>query len=88
MRVLGNYTVVELASQTTVLDNGLAINNETQSRKDIVTGTVIKTNNPDLKDGELIYFPLYAANMVTFKGKAYYVVDNRDVLLVDDTINS
>ena len=88
MRVLGNYTVVELASQTTVLDNGLAINNETQSRKDIVTGTVIKTNNPDLKDGELIYFPLYAANMVTFQGKTLYVVDNRDVLLVDDTINS
>lgn len=86
IRVTQGKILVEPTVQMTSLGNGLQINNETQSRKDIVTGIV--------KDGKykdsMIYFPLYAASPLTYEGNSYYIIDEQDVLAIecDDSTNN
>lgn len=82
MKVINNNTLVKYGNQTTTLGNGLSVNVETQNRKDIVTGTVIQSTNPEIKG--TVWFPLYAASVVTTGGQEYYVVNNDDIMLVDD----
>ena len=86
IRVTQGKVLVKPTVQMTSLGNGLQINNETQSRKDIVTGIV--------KDGKykdsMIYFPLYAASPLTYEGNSYYIIDEQDVLAIecDDSTNN
>lgn len=79
----GNVLVKPIA-QATNLGNGLQINNETQSRKDIITGLVI--DGGELK-GFVVYFPLYAASPLTYEGVNYLILNEQDVLAYDPTDN-
>ena len=83
LKVINDNTLVKLEKQFTTLGNGLNINNETQNRKDIVSGSVVSTTNSEL-DGSTVYFPLYAASIVTLKDGEYYIVNNKDILLVEN----
>lgn len=71
--------LVEPVTQMTNLGNGLQINNETQSRKDIIAGLVI---NGEYKDST-IFFPLYSASPITWEGKGYLILDAQDVLAIE-----
>ena len=82
MRVINNNTLVKLEKQSTTLGNGLNINNETQNRKDIVTGTVVQTTDTTISG--VIWFPLYAASMITTSEGEFYIINNADILAVDD----
>lgn len=82
MRVLNNNTLIKLEKQSTTLGNGLSVNNETQNRKDIVTGTVVQSTDPDIKG--TAYFPMYAASIITTSEGEFYIVNNADILALDD----
>lgn len=71
--------LVEPVTQMTNLGNGLQINNETQSRKDVIAGIVI---DGEYKDST-IYFPLYSASPLTYEGKSYLILDALDVLAIE-----
>lgn len=85
IRVTKGKLLVQPIVTMTNLGNGLQINNETQSRKDIITGTVI--DGEEYK-GAVVYFPLYAASPLSYEGVNYLVLDVRDVLAVDDPRDS
>lgn len=80
LKVLNKKLLVQPRTSMTSLGNGIQINNETQSRKDIVSGTVI---DGELK-GKIIYYPLYAANPVSYEGSNYAILDMDDVLAYED----
>lgn len=75
----GNILVKPIVGATE-LGNGLQINNETQSRKDIVTGLVIDGEYKDT----VVYFPLYAASTLMYEGENYLVLNVQDILAIDD----
>ena len=84
IKVTANKILVQQLDTQTELGNGLSITNETQSRKDIVNGLVIETG-PEvgpIKDC-VVYFPLYAALPLSYKGVNYLIVDMDDVLAYD-----
>lgn len=80
IKVTKGNVLVKPIVQATNLGNGLQINNETQSRKDIITGLVI---DGEYKDA-VVYFPLYAASPLTYEGINYMILNEQDVLAVDD----
>ena len=82
MKVINNNTLIKLEKQFTTLGNGLNINNETQNRKDIVTGTVVQSTNSNIKG--IAYFPMYAASIITTSEGEFYIVNNEDILALDD----
>ena len=82
MRVINNNTLIKLEKQFTTLGNGLNINNETQNRKDIVTGTVVQSTDSNIKG--TAYYPMYAASIITTAEGEFYIVNNEDILALDD----
>ena len=82
MKVINNNTLIKLEKQFTTLGNGLNINNETQNRKDIVTGTVVQSTDSNIKG--IAYFPMYAASIITTAEGEFYIVNNEDILALDD----
>jgi co-chaperonin GroES (HSP10) len=84
MRVINDNLLVKLESQSTTFGNGLSVNNETQNRKDIISGKVFKTSVNEIKEGELVWFPLYAASVVTLSEGEFYIINVDDVMIVDD----
>ena len=79
IHVTEGKVLVEPVVQNTNLGNGLQINNETQSRKDIISGII--------KDGKylgsMVYFPLYAANTLMYEGTNYLILDEKDILAIE-----
>lgn len=82
MKVINNNTLVRLGEQSTILGNGLSVNNENQNRKDIVTGTVVQSTSDEIYG--TVWFPLYAASIITTKDGEFYIVNNQDIMLIDD----
>ena len=82
MKVINNNTLIKLEKQSTTFGNGLSVNNETQNRKDIVTGTVVQSTDPQIHG--TVYFPMYAASIITNAEGEFYIVNNEDILAVDD----
>lgn len=80
LKVMQGKLLVQPRTSMTNLGNGIQINNETQSRKDIVSGTVL---DGTLK-GNIIYYPLYAASPITYEGGNYFILDENDVLAYED----
>lgn len=84
IHVTEGKVLVEPVVQNTNLGNGLQINNETQSRKDIISGKV--------KDGKyigsMVYFPLYAANTLMYEGTNYLILDEKDILAIEECNDS
>jgi co-chaperonin GroES (HSP10) len=83
IKVTKGNVLIEPTTQATNLGNGLQINNETQSRKDVVTGRVI---DGEYKD-DVVYFPLYAASPLTYNGINYLILNEQDILAYDSTDN-
>lgn len=79
IKVVQGKTLVKPVVQATNLGNGIQINQETQSRKDIVTGLVIDGTYKD----SMVYFPLYAACQLTYEGESYLILDEQDILAYD-----
>lgn len=79
IHVVQGKVLVEPQISSTSLGNGLQINNETQSRKDIISGLVVDGKYKD----SMIYFPLYAANPLTYEGKSYLILDEQDILAIE-----
>ena len=82
MKVINNNTLVKLGKNTTILGNGLSINNENQNRKDIVSGSVYLSDK--FEEGTTIWFPLYAASIITLTQGEFYIVNNEDVLVIEN----
>lgn len=80
IHVTEGKVLVEPNITSTSLGNGLQINNETQSRKDIATGKVIDGKY----EGAMVYFPLYAANTLMYEGINYLILDERDILAIEN----
>lgn len=89
LKVTNNKMLIEPIVERTTLGNGLQINNETQSRKDIICGKCI-----DCEYGGYInlkiYFPLYAASTISYNGTNYMIIDVKDMLAMEsyDTENN
>ena len=83
IKVTKGNVLIEPTTQATNLGNGLQINNETQSRKDVVTGIVI---DGEYKDA-VVYFPLYAASPLTYNGVNYLILNEQDILAYDSADN-
>ena len=86
MKVINNNTLVKLGDQSTTLGNGLSINNENQNRKDIVTGYVVQSTDKEIKGK--VWFPLYAASIITTSDGEFYIVNNQDIMAIDDRENN
>ena len=82
IKVTVNKILVQLMDSQTELGNGISINNETQSRKDIVKGKVIDDPLHSYEDC-VVYFPLYAALPISYKGTNYLIIDKNDILAYD-----
>ena len=83
IKVTKGNVLIEPTTQATNLGNGLQINNETQSRKDVVTGIVIEGEYKDA----VVYFPLYAASPLTYNGINYLILNEQDILAYDSADN-
>lgn len=85
IKVNKNKILVQQMDSQTELGNGIAITNETQSRKDIIKGKVIAKHYDlyDISENDVVYFPLYAALPLSYKGTDYLIIDMADVLAYD-----
>lgn len=78
IKPINKFKLIKPLEKVTSLDNGLLINSETQSRKDIISGTC-------LVSGDTLFFPLYAASTLLYKGNEFLVVHEDDIMCVDDS---
>lgn len=83
IKVAEHKILVQQLDTQTELGNGLSITNETQSRKDIIKGKVIDARDLNTFIGDVVYFPLYAALPISYKGINYLIIDVDDVLAYD-----
>lgn len=79
--MLNNFISVSLDGDKKTLGNGLTIN-ETRGRRDIVSGTIVNSDNPKLPCGARVWFPLYAATIVLVNGEPYHIVKYDDLMMV------
>lgn len=84
MRVINNNLLVRLESQSTTYSNGLSVNNETQNRKDIISGVVTDSSCDSVSVGVVVYFPMYAASVISLSEGEFYIVNVDDVMIIDD----
>ena len=80
IHITNKKLLIKPITEMTSLGNGLQINNETQSRKDVVTGICVDGTYKDSK----VYYPLYAAFPITYKGENYLIIDEQDILAFDN----
>lgn len=84
MRLFNDFILIKLEAEKTQLSNGLNVK-ETRGKRDIVQGTVVATvegiDPKFLGAGDIVLFPLYAANQVTIDDQDYVVVAYKDLIL-------
>ena len=83
IKVTNNKILIKQLDTETELGNGISINNETQSRKDVVSGLVVDSTDKQYEKDRVVYFPLYAALPVSYDGENYLIVDIKDILAYD-----
>jgi hypothetical protein len=79
--MLNGFIAVTLDGDKKTLGNGLTIN-ETRGRRDIVSGTIIISDESDIPCGARAWFPLYAATIVLLDGEPYHIVKRDDLMMV------
>lgn len=85
-KMTNKFWLVELQEENKLLANGITVK-ETRGKRDIVTGKVIMgdiTSGFPCNIGDLIWFPLYAANPITIDGKALLIVHQDDIIMVKE----
>lgn len=86
VEMTNKFWLVKLRDDTTVLGNGLAVK-ETRGKRDIVNGTVIHGDYSKAfpcGQGDIVWFPLYAANPITIHGNSLLVVHQDDIIMVEE----
>ena len=83
MIVTNNMLLVEPLGETEELSNGLSVESRNTSRRKIVRGEVANTSNEDIRVGDIVWFPLYAGDEVSIKGKDYYLINAADVKIIE-----
>ena len=73
---INNNLLVKVDSNTEELMNGLKVESSVASRRKIVKGIVESKGE---NEGDLVYFPLYAADEISLEGENYFVVSKEDV---------
>ena len=82
-RTLNNKIIIKQINLSTQLGNGIVIQ-ETRGKKDILVGEVIISSTTDIKEGDLVWFPEYAALPITLNNKSYNVIDYSDIILTKE----
>lgn len=81
MRTVNGNILAEKSSETEEMANGLIINAEQSSRRKIVSGKIVVPAG-DLMEGQIIMFPLYAADPVNIRGEEYWIINYMDIKVV------
>lgn len=83
MRVHHDNIIVKPLEQKELLDNGISIDTTIASRMQIVTGEVIKVSKdvPEIKQGDIVWYPLYGAKEITYKGNRMFVINHNDIII-------
>lgn len=79
--MLNGFIAVTLDDSKKTLGNGLTIT-ETRGRRDVVTGLISMSEDPQLPCGSRVWFPLYAATIVLIAGEPYHIVKSDDLIMV------
>ena len=81
---LNGNLIIEEVKDETVTKAGLKVTaTETRGKKDIVSGKIIISNRCDsLIPGNIVYYPMFAAQPFTLDGKNVFAVNAKDVVLV------
>lgn len=78
----GNIIVKQIEVET-ITKSGLHVTaTETRGKKDIVAGRIIHSNRNDLKIGEVVYYPMFAAQPFNLDGNDVAVINSKDIVLV------
>ncbi len=84
MKKILNQNVIVQLKQSVELKNGINLK-ETRGKRDIVTGVVyLADESLNLKQGMLVWFPLYASNEITLEGSVYAVLNISDIIMVQE----
>ena len=79
--MLNDFIAVILDDDKKTLGNGLTIT-ETRGRRDIVSGYISMSENPELPCGSRVWFPLYAATIVLLEGQPYHIIKTDDLIMI------
>ena len=85
LSVTAKNLLVKLGENVEELDNGLSIDSRVSNRRKIVSG-VIELAGKDVVDmevGNIVYFPLYAADEISIAGETKYILTSEDVKIVE-----
>ena len=83
LRTINNSILIEPSSKTEKLGNGLNIDARDNSRRKIINGKVAISCSELLKEGDIVYFPFYAADEISIQGKDYYLLNVEDIKLIE-----
>ena len=85
MKAVNNYIIVQKIKTEQSKVAGLIITENIDDDNRYIKANVISTGNlvEGIKDGDVVYYDKHAGHGVQYKDILYYVIQSRDVVLID-----
>jgi co-chaperonin GroES (HSP10) len=79
----GNVIIRPITEKVTTKAGLVVSATEQRGKKDIICGEIVISNRKDcLKVGNIIYYPMFAAQPINFDGFEGFAVNAKDIILV------
>ena len=85
MQAVNNYIIVEKIKQGPKKVGGLILTEDIDEDNRYIKANVISVGNlvEGIKDNDVVYYDKHAGHGMQHKDKLYYVIQSRDVVLID-----
>ena len=85
MQAVNNYIIVEKIKQGPKKVGGLILTEDVDTDNRYIKANVISVGNlvEGIKDNDVVYYDKHAGHGMQHKDKLYYVIQSRDVVLID-----
>ena len=85
MKAVNNYIIVEKIKTEQKKVAGLIMTEDIDDDNRYIKAKVISVGNlvEGIKDGDVVYYDKHAGHGVQYKDILYYVIQSRDVVLID-----
>jgi co-chaperonin GroES (HSP10) len=83
MKMHNRNVLIEPSESKEMLDNGIIVETVVGNRMQIVTGKVLSYASDcpsgEINEGDVVYYPMYGARVLSVRGVTYHVVAYDDI---------
>jgi co-chaperonin GroES (HSP10) len=88
MKMHNRNVLISPSNNKEMLDNGIVVDTVIGNRMQIVTGKVLSFASDcpsgEIKEGDVVYYPMYGARQLSVKGITYHVVAYDDIEMSEE----